>query len=452
MHSTIIKSTCGKLAALTIAASATLTMTAKADTVTTNGVTWTYTVNNATAKTVTLGDGSSTYGNAIGGTGTSAYAADIPWKFIGETDGEVYTVTKIGQYAFRGCTKLTGNLAIPSSVTDIGVHAFYNCTGLTGLKLGSNVTTIGSWAFLFCENMVFDLSELASVTSFPMGNSQYGPFDAGNKSKEGSWKSKCFGHARFHPNLTGISCCMFRGVPVTGITLPESLTSIKDTAFAETKLKALWLKGSVNIDLKWCLGKTPLEIFFAGPNTTCSNPNPSDSGAKFTTDTAATFKVFIPATGNWLDLDTSNAPGVEKIYYGPGRGVDIVVNAARNELTATPTNATRLVTMMESAPLFREHFGLDTRISVTNAIDLTGVAITSEMVSGVTFDRLMFKVNNQTQLNAILDAFPASTPLSIDPTDITESLTVPAARKIHVMLSEADAVRLRVKGFMLIFK
>ncbi len=437
-------------AAVSTAAIAASAMAANADTVTTNGVTWTYTVNNATAKTVTLGDGTTTYGNAIG-TGTSAYAADIPWKFIG-ADGEVYTVTKIGQYAFRNCSKLSGNLAIPSSVTDIGVHAFYNCKGLTGLKLGPNVTTSGNWAFLYCENMVFDLSELASVTSFPMGNSQYGPFDAGNQSKEGSWKSKCFGHARFHPNLTGISSCMFRGVPVTGITLPESLTSIKDAAFAETKLKALWLKGAANLDIKYCFGATtPLEIFFAGPNTTCSNPNVTS--AKFTDNAAATFKVFMPATGNWLNLYTANAPGVEKIYYGPGRGVDISVNAARNELTATPTNATRLVTMMEAAPLFREHFGLDTRISVTNTIDLAGVTITEAMTSAVTFDRLMFSAKTQAQLNAILGAFPATTPISIDPTGLTENMVIPETyNNVHVKTVPGVTIKRTTKGLMILVK
>lgn len=439
-----------KLIATTVAV-VSVALATNADTVTTNGVTWTYTVNNATAKTVTLGTGSGN-GNAIGGTSVAVAAADIPWKFIGEADGEIYTVTKIANYAFKNCTQLTGNLEIPSSVTEVGVHAFHTCTGLTGIKLGPNITTMGSWAFLYCSNAVCDLSDLTSVTSFPMASSTYGPLEAGNKSHAGAWKTKFFGHVRFHPNLTGISSCMFRGVPITGVTLPDSLTSIKDTAFNNTLIKAMWLKGSVNIDLKWCLGSTPLEIFFAGPDTTCSNPNPSSAADRFTTDTAATFKVFIPAKGNWLNLDTSNAPGVEKIYYGPGRGVDISVNTARNELTATPTNATRLVTMMESAPLFREHFGLDTRISVTNAIDLTGVTITEQMVSGVTFDRLMFKVNNQAQLNAILNAFPASAPLSIDPTDITENLTVPAARKIHVMLSEADAVRLKVKGLVIIVK
>ena len=38
----------------------------------------------------------------------------------------------------------------------------------------------------------------------------------------------------------------------------------------------------------------------------------------------------------------------------------------------------------------------------------------------------MFKVKTQAQLESILAAVPASVPLAIDPSDITENLTVPA--------------------------
>ena len=431
------------VSAAAIAAGAAIPMAANADTVTTNGVTWTYSVNNATAKTVTLGSGSGN-GNAIGGTGTSAYAADIPWKFIGESDGATYTVTKIAAYAFKNCTKLTGNLTFPSSVTDIGNEAFNGCSGLTGLKLGPNITTIGKWAFLYCPNMVGDISDLTSVTSFGNVNVN-GPFDGAGDSKG---TTKIFGNIRFHPSLKIIPMTMFRNVPISSVTLPESLTSIGEAAFQSTQMKAIWLKGSVNISANYGFGDTPLEIFFAGVNTACSHPT-----TKRLFSNEASCKAFIPATSTWLQLDTSNAPGVEKIYYGLGRGVDIVVNAARNELTATPTNATRLVTMMEAAPLFREHFGLDTRISVTNTIDLAGVTITEAMTSAVTFDRLMFSAKTQAQLNAILGAFPATTPVSIDPTGLTENMVIPETyNNVHVKTVPGVTIKRTTKGLMILVK
>ena len=79
-------------------------------------------------------------------------------------DGVTYSVTGVGNSAFRGCTALTavtlpatvtsiGSLAfnqagftdidIPEAVTSIGDSAFYLCSGLTSLTIPVNVTSIG---------------------------------------------------------------------------------------------------------------------------------------------------------------------------------------------------------------------------------------------------------------------------------------------------------------------
>ena len=429
------------VSAAAITAGAAIPMAANAATVTTNGVTWTYTVINASAKTVRLGNNTTTTPNAVA-SGTAVDAADIPWKFIDETSGDVYTVKEIGKYAFRNCTKLTGTLAFPSSVTAIGERAFEGCSGLTGLKLGPNIATIGAWAFLYCPNMVGDISDLTSVTSFTGNN---GPFDGADDNKG---TRKLYGNVRFNPNLKTIPKTIFRFVPISSVTLPESLTSIDEAAFQSTQIKAIWLKGSVNISANYGFATSPLEIFFAGANTTCSYPT-----VKRLFGNDATCKVFIPATTTWLQLDTSNAEGVDKIYYGADQDLDISVNKARNELTATAKTVETLVKMLEAAPLFREHFGLDTRISVTNTLDLTGVTITEDMVSGVTFDRLMFSAKTQAQLNAILDAFPATTPVSIDPTGLTENMVIPETyNNVHVKTVPGVTIKRTTKGLMILVK
>ena len=119
-----------------LVASTMLPIAVNADTITTNGVTWTYTVNDATAKTVTLGNGSA----ACIATGTSVDAANIPWTF--DIDGETYTVTALANNAFKSCSKLSGTLTIPDAVTSMGQQAFYGCPKLSRLtSLGGIIPT-----------------------------------------------------------------------------------------------------------------------------------------------------------------------------------------------------------------------------------------------------------------------------------------------------------------------
>ena len=67
-------------------------------------------------------------------------------------------VTRIGDYAFMGCSGLI-SVEIPLSVTRIGSYAFYKCSGLTSIEIPSSVFSIGNAAFWGC-------SGLTSVTSF----------------------------------------------------------------------------------------------------------------------------------------------------------------------------------------------------------------------------------------------------------------------------------------------
>ena len=61
-------------------------------------------------------------------------------------------VTKIYQYAFRKCSRLT-SVVIPDNVTSIGEAAFEDCSRLTNVVIGDGVTLIGGQAFECCYSL-----------------------------------------------------------------------------------------------------------------------------------------------------------------------------------------------------------------------------------------------------------------------------------------------------------
>ena len=64
------------------------------------------------------------------------------------------TVTKIGDYAFNGCTALTG-INIPDSVIEIGDSTFGNCLSMASIQftMTSNLYILGNYAFGGCTSL-----------------------------------------------------------------------------------------------------------------------------------------------------------------------------------------------------------------------------------------------------------------------------------------------------------
>lgn len=69
-------------------------------------------------------------------------------------DGNVYSVTSIGEYAFWNCNGLT-SVTISKGVTSIGDSAFGNCGGLTTVSIPSSVTSIGESTFYYSTDTAF---------------------------------------------------------------------------------------------------------------------------------------------------------------------------------------------------------------------------------------------------------------------------------------------------------
>ena len=69
------------------------------------------------------------------------YVGDITIPSIITVDGEPYTVTSIGRYAFRNSNKLT-SVTIPNTITTLGVACFEYCPALSEITIPESITTL----------------------------------------------------------------------------------------------------------------------------------------------------------------------------------------------------------------------------------------------------------------------------------------------------------------------
>lgn len=87
--------------------------------------------------------------------------ANIPEKIT--YNGNDYTVTRIRNAAFSGCSNLT-SVNIPNSVTSIEHTTFFGCRNLASVVIPNSVTSIGSHAFFDCRSLT-SVNIPSSVTS-----------------------------------------------------------------------------------------------------------------------------------------------------------------------------------------------------------------------------------------------------------------------------------------------
>ena len=86
-----------------------------------------------------------TYFNKTGNT----YSGIVSIPASVEHGGDTYMVTAIGDYAFVGCTSLTG-IKITERTTTIGNYVFSGCNGMTEFTIPKQITSIGNSAFSGC--------------------------------------------------------------------------------------------------------------------------------------------------------------------------------------------------------------------------------------------------------------------------------------------------------------
>ena len=218
-----------------------------ADEETVGGYTWTYRIVGDEAEVFN-------YGNAVVSPDPTGVVT-IP-DMLGDKP-----VTGIGEYAFCGCSGLTG-VVMPNGLTNIGWSAFNDCRALTDVTIPGSVVRIGGEAFVHCfaltnvtisegvtiiERGAFSLCSSLSCLTIPNSVTDIGGdafHDCGaltdviignGVTNIGEW---AFQDCDTLTNIiigSGVKRIDYGAfcncVSLTDVTLPDGVTDIRDSAF-----------------------------------------------------------------------------------------------------------------------------------------------------------------------------------------------------------------------------
>lgn len=134
-----------------------------------------------------------------------------------------WPVTKIGEDAFQDNTTIT-SVTIPANVTEIGSNAFADCTNLTSVTYG------GDWSNLTIQSGNPAVEDAVNAQLFNF------VFTPDNTAVIVRYKGTAAdvtipSHYKGKP-VTMIDHAAFHDSAVTSVTIPDSVTSIPDDAFA----------------------------------------------------------------------------------------------------------------------------------------------------------------------------------------------------------------------------
>ena len=208
----------------------------------------------------------------------SEQKVDVPEKINKKS------VTRIGNLAFKDCTKIT-SIAMPDSVAYIGRSAFYNCTSLKSITIPDGVKEIGYAAFSECAGLVSvkipdNVTKIGDSAFINCANLTKIDVTAGNK-----YYSSANG-VLFNKDKSELICYP-AGIKNVGYSIPDGVTVIRDRAFNKClSLNSITIPKSVqDIETYSFFGCTSLEAI----NVAASNKNYADvNGILFSKDKTKT--------------------------------------------------------------------------------------------------------------------------------------------------------------------
>lgn len=154
--------------------------------------------------------------------GTYDYDGDVTIPKTVSNGVETFSVTSIGESAFRSCGELV-SVTMPEGLTTIGKEAFYQ-SGIKTVSLPSTLSSMGTSAFRECRNLTGivlpdELKEIKECAFYYCEN----------------LKTMTLGQ-----NTTSIERDAFRGTSITSVVIPKSAKKIGIACFSEnSSLKSL---------------------------------------------------------------------------------------------------------------------------------------------------------------------------------------------------------------------